>query len=68
MDKKELLEKHLIDEVEVSSPNYLSTGGQGWDADGVEIKGFHTTKIKQLNLQKLIDLLSKFVKVEDIVE
>ena len=65
MTIKELLEKYLIEEVEVSVPVYTTP-----DYNGGEIKiiGFHQSRIKQLNLSKLMDLLSKSVKIEDIVE
>ncbi len=70
MDIKELLEKYLIDEVEVTNPTYSQSNfiPNAGELPKYEVNGFSPARIKQLNLGKLIALLSKIVKVEDIID
>lgn len=64
MTIKELLEKYLIEEVEDIEPFYVPT----YRGKEVTIEGLFPVRKKQINISKLIELLSKFVKVEDIIE
>ena len=72
MNKKELLEKYLLEEVEVLEPNYvvdyISNEYSKTYISPYTMTKFSIRKIKQLNLDRLIDLLAQYVKVEDIVE
>jgi len=77
MTKKELLEKYLIEEVEVLEPQYTATNNFNFSAEytgkynpcgSYVIVGLSPCKIRQLNLDKLIDLLVKYVKITDIIK
>jgi len=70
MNIKELLEKCLIKEVNVSVPVYSEKhSGMGNEyIMGYNVSGFTQSSIKQLDIDKLITLLSKFVKVNDIID
>jgi len=67
MDIKELLEKYLIKEVKVSQPHYCNVTMHP-NCSEYKIEGFYQVEMKQIDLDKLIELLSKLVKVEDIVK